>query len=150
METKNNKISRWISITERCSLQYRSKAFEDIKLCGNHHMYIFVLCRKPGISQEELVKSIHVNKSNVARSLKILEEDGFIYKEISSSDKRSNLIYPTPKAYDVLPFIREKISSWNEILSFSLTDVEKETLDNLLKKVAINACNYANKEFEEE
>lgn len=133
------KLTKLIGIIERCSLQYRNAEFKEIGLCGAHHKYIFYLCRKPGLSQEQLAKDIYVNKSNVARSIKMLEEGGFVYVKVDEDDKRVNRVYPTDKAYEVLPLIKEKIASWNETLLSGLTEEEVESLGKMLYSVAKNA-----------
>lgn len=139
------KISRFINVIARCASQYRSVEFEEIGLNGSNHMYIFYLCRHPGVSQEHLSKLLHVNKSNVTRSLRCLEEDGFIYRCVNEKDKRNYCIYPTEKAKGILPFLVEKIDKWNEIISNGLTEEESEVLYELLKKVAVNATLYDEK-----
>ena len=108
-------------------------------------MYIFYLCRHPGVSQEQLSKLLHVNKSNVTRSLRCLEENGFIYRCVNEKDKRNYCIYPTEKAKEVLPFLIDKINNWNEIISSGLTEEESDVLFDLLKKVAVNAVEYDEK-----
>lgn len=139
------KISRYINLIARCALQYRSVEFEEIGLSGSNHMYIFYLCRHPGVSQEQLSKLLHVNKSNVTRSLRCLEENGFIYRCVNEKDKRNYCIYPTEKAKEVLPFLIDKINNWNEIISSGLTEEESDVLFDLLKKVAVNAVEYDEK-----
>ena len=133
------KLTKLIGIIERCSLQYRTDQFKEFGLCGAHHKYIFYVCRRPGMSQDQLAKDIHLNKSNVARSIKALEDGGFVEVRLDEADRRINRIYPTEKAYDILPFIRNKIKTWNEILLTGLTDEQKEELDKMLHIISENA-----------
>lgn len=144
-----NRITRWISLLERCTMEYRSNEICDIDISPCHHVYIYCLCNNPGVSQENLTQMIHINKSNVTRSLKILQDQGYIYKKTDESDKRILRIYPTEKAFDLLPKLREKMQCWNEVIMDGLTEEEQILLYNLLKKTAINACNYTNKKYVE-
>ncbi len=144
------KINKKISILERCAIDYRNKRFSNIGLTGSNYYYVICVCKNPGISQEDLAKRIYVNKSNVARNLKTLQKDGFIYKEINGTDKRINMIFPTNKALNVLPKIKEVISDWNNII---LKELDNDTINNIEKILEVlvgNATEYFNKEYIEE
>lgn len=142
------RISKWISIIERCGLLYRNAEFAEMGLSGSNHMYIFYLCKNPGVSQDELSKLLHINKSNVTRSISYLEKADFIKREVNQNDKRHYCLFATKKAYDVLPNIIDKMTSWNVSLMSGLTEEEQELLTVMLKKIAINACEYANRHFD--
>ena len=62
-------LMRQINVISRCAASYRGEKFKDLKLCAAHHSYIINICKKPGISQEELVRHICVDKSNLARQV---------------------------------------------------------------------------------
>ena len=144
------RITRWISITERCAMIYRMQAFNEIQLPACQHMYIYYLCsHSDGISQDMLAKKVYVNKSNVARNIKSLEDAGYVYREVDSEDKRAFKVYPTSKAFDVLPFIKEKMSIFNEEIMKDFSESEKELLEKMLIKVAQNASSYINDNYEE-
>ena len=81
-------LMRQINIISRCAASYRGEKFKDIKLCAAHHSYIIHICKKPGISQEELARHICVDKSNVTRQVFNLENLGYIQRVQSQKDKR--------------------------------------------------------------
>ena len=144
------RITRWISITERCAMLYRNIAFKDIDLLPSHHMYIYYLCNHPdGVSQDALAKKVYVNKSNVARSIKTLIDAGFVYREKNLDDKRAYKVYPTKKAFDTLPYIKETMGKFNEIITSGLKEEDKVKLNELLTIVANNASNYIDQHYEE-
>ncbi|MBO4623774.1 MAG: MarR family transcriptional regulator [Bacilli bacterium] len=144
------RITRWISITERCAMLYRNIAFKDIDLLPSHHMYIYYLCNHPdGVSQDALAKKVYVNKSNVARSIKTLIDAGFVYREKNLDDKRAYKVYPTKKAFDTLPYIKETMGKFNEIITSGLNEEDKDKLNELLTIVANNASSYIDQHYEE-
>ena len=144
------RITRWISISERCAMLYRMQAFKDIDLLPSQHTYIYYLCNhSDGINQDMLAKKVYVNKSNVARNIKALEEAGYVRRVINEDDKRAYKVYPTDKAFIVLPLIKEAMGKFNEVLTEGLTENEKEMLETLLKKVANNASSYIDENYEE-
>ena len=128
-----------IGIIERCAIMYRNQAFKEIGLNGCSHSYIINVCKNPGITQEALAKVIHVNKSNVTRNLVMLEALGYIYREESKTDKRSMLVYPTDKAWEVLPKIREILYKFDTEVTMAFTEDEKKWINEKLTQAAQNA-----------
>ena len=100
------------------------------------------ICKNPGISQDRLAKLLYINKSSVARCMQTLESAGIIRRVQCESDRRSILIYPTDKAENLLPFIKEVASSWNDFLFEALDDNEKEIFIALLQKVSAKAASF--------
>ena len=81
-------IMRQINVISRCEGLYRTDKLRGAELGACHHSYVLAVCRTPGISQEELARSICINKSNVTRHLAYLEEHGYVERRQSESDRR--------------------------------------------------------------
>lgn len=144
------RITRWIAISERCAMLFRMEAFKDIEIPVSSYMYIYYLCNhNEGINQDSLAKKVYVNKSNVARNIKALENSGYVYREVDENDKRAYKVYPTDKAYAILPFIKNKMGYFNDVLCNGLTEDEVNTLNSLLIKVAKNASTFIDSTYEE-
>ena len=133
---------RQINIISRCATMYRDRALSDTGLAGCHTPYMLALYRIPGCTQEELARDLNVNKSSVARQLAVLEERGFIRREPSPGDRRSQLVYPTQKALDLQPRILQVLYEWNAYLTGELTPEEQEVLSGLICRVADRAERY--------
>jgi DNA-binding MarR family transcriptional regulator len=71
----------------------------------------------------------------VARQAAILEEDGFITRTPSQSDKRIMQLYPTQKTLDLLPSIAPILRQWEACLTSDITEDEKELLERLLSRM---------------
>ena len=133
---------RQINIISRCATMYRDRALSDTGLAGCHTPYILALYRIPGCTQEELARDLNVNKSSVARQLAVLEERGFIRREPSPGDRRSQLVYPTQRALDLQPRILQVLYEWNAYLTGELTPEEQEVLSGLICRVSDRAERY--------
>jgi DNA-binding MarR family transcriptional regulator len=136
-------ISRYINVISRCGTMYRNERLKGTDLGTAHHTYLFTICRNPGISQEKLARMIYINKSNVTRNLAVLEKNGYIERRPSEQDKRVMLVYPTQKAQDTLPRLREIMRDWNDIVAADLTEEELEQLRAILSRIAERATGYA-------
>ena len=132
-------MNRLIGIIERCNALYRSNVFKELGIGGYQHSYILAVCNNPGISQDEIAKRIHVNKSNVTRHITNLEENGFVRREDNPKDKRSFIVYPTEKALEIKPKILKILIDWDNKLTEDLTSEEKEFLNEILNRVAVKS-----------
>ena len=141
---------RQINIIGRCSAMVRNDKLADTGLTGWHYSYILTLCRNPGQSQEHLARHVYINKSNVTRHLAQLEKNGYVERRQSEEDKRVMLVYPTEKAYDVLPRVREVVRSWNSYLTEDFTPEEMEQFNAMLSRITHRATEAVNKELGED
>ena len=131
-------------ITEitRCGAQYRTDSLADLGLKGCHASYLEEICADPGISQDTLAKRICINKSNVARQIVVLEEDGFVIRRSAPNDKRAMELYPTEKTLELLPQGSDILLRWEKCITQDLSEEEKEILSSLLNKMSSRASRY--------
>ena len=80
-------------------------------------------------------RRIFINKSNVARQLVILEEDGFVERRPSPGDKRAIQVFPTQKAKDALPQIEDMFRRWQCFVAQDLSEEERRCLTSMLAKM---------------
>lgn len=130
---------KYISRIHRCSNLWRVEQLKDEELTGIQHIYIFHICKNPGISQEKLTQRISVNKSNVARQLSSLQNNGFIIRKTSEQDKRVYEVYPTDKALRLYPVVVDLMEKWNGLLLNELDETERKLLLQVLPKIAKKA-----------
>ena len=133
-------IIRDISKIARYGVEYRSEKFAPMGLKSCHGRYLTEICASPGISQEQLAKTISYNKSNVARQVAALEEAGFIERRTCGKDKRVMRLYPTEKALSVLPQITQIMDHWHAWLIQDLSEEEQLLLENLLTRIKNRAA----------
>ena len=143
-------LSRNINVISRCASAYRAERLAGSEISSAHYFYIIAICKNPGISQDKLSKKLYLNKSRVARALQSLENDGFITRRQSETDRRITLVYPTKKAQDIMPLIGEIVRDWNEFLFLVLDEEEQELFCGLLDKVAKQAASYVDAKAEEQ
>jgi len=122
---------------------WRADKLKDTDLGDQHHSYILAVCRHPGISQDSIARRLFINKSTVTRSLSYLEGHGYVTREHSDEDRRVILVYPTEKALEVLPRVRETIHSWNSYLTEDFTEEEMEMYMSMTMRIAERAAEYA-------
>ena len=137
-----SELTHNITDIARCAAQYRTEELAPLGLKACHGSYLSVICACPGITQDQLARRIFINKSNVARQLAILEEDGFVERRACTEDKRAMRVYPTEKAQEVLPQINTILVRWEECLTQDLSEKEKILLTQMLCKMKLHAADW--------
>ena len=137
-----SQIIRDITEIVRCTTQYRTEALAPMGLKACHASYLTEICATPGISQDQLASRICINKSNVARQAAILEEDGFITRTPSATDKRIMQLFPTEKTLELLPQISQILSGLEVCLTGDMTEEEKDLLEDLLRRMLAKASSW--------
>lgn len=135
-----------LNIVGRCTQMQRGQALKALGICGGQVPYLLRLCRMPGLSQEELAKGLYVNKSTAARVIANLEKAGYVERRPSPEDRRCHQLFPTQKALDALPELREVVRGWNDYLLDEFTEEEKEALVAMLARVSERAQAYVRRE----
>ena len=97
------------------------------------------LRKERGLKQDELAARLHVNKSNVTRQLTTLEDNGFVLRKRSETDRRSVEVYPTDKAREVEPEIHRVYSEWREQLFSGMSEEERDLLEDVLERLSRRA-----------
>ena len=135
-------IIRDITEIARCGAQYKVDTLSPMGLKGCHASYLSEICANPGISQDKLSQRICIIKSNVARQAAILEEDGFIIRQPSASDKRVMELYPTEKTLELMPRITQIVDCWEQCLTQDLTEEEVQTVTAILERMKAKASKW--------
>ena len=135
-----SEIIRNITEIVRCTSQYRTEHLAPMGLKACHASYLTEICATPGISQDKLASLICINKSNVARQAAILEEEGFITRTPSTTDKRIMQLFPTRKTLELLPKISLILVGAESFLTADLTTEEKELLQKLVGRMKDKAA----------
>ena len=139
-----------IGIIARCSDMYRDEYFREMGLNGRQSVCLLHICGQPGITQDQLSKSLFIDKSNVTRQMTLLEEAGYIVRQPDENDRRQIRVFPTEKAQELLPAIREGFRSWREFLNGALTEEELNVLAAAADKLAKRAASCCNRIVTEE
>ena len=137
-----SQIIRDITEIVRCTSQYRTETLAPMGLKACHASYLTEICAAPGISQDQLASRICINKSNVARQAAILEEDGFITRIPSPTDKRIMQLFPTQKTLELLPQITQILSGVEIFLTEGFSEQEKDLLENMIARMLAKAAGW--------
>ena len=132
-------LSKDIAAVGRYLRRKRTAYMEAFGLKGLHAGFLRVVCEEPGISQDRLAQQVGVDKSNIARQAAFLEEEGFLRREPSKSDKRVLCLRPTDKTLRLLPELLAATQKWEQELLEPLSEQEVQQLMQLLARLCAKA-----------
>ena len=89
------------------------------------------------LHQEKIAKRCSINKGAVARSIKKLEDNGLVIRQIDENNRRQNKVALTKKGEDVLSKSKAILQSWENEVILDKGYVEKELLQKILMEIAI-------------
>ena len=137
---------RWCSILDRQNKRYLDKKLAPFGLNSSQHMYIITICQNPGMTQEQFYHMFYLNPSNITRSLNTLIKTGFITKVPNSQDRRTYVLYPTPKARHVYNALIQTIQETENFLLDGIPEEDRSAFVKILKQTALRAVSANEKE----
>jgi DNA-binding MarR family transcriptional regulator len=114
------------------------KALKKLDIPYGQFMFILCICENAGLSQEKLSCELQMDKGFVARTVKCLEEKGFVRRSPSPDDRRQNQLFPTEKAERAYPEIIETLREQEQKVIGDLSESEAYLLRVLLGKILKN------------
>lgn len=89
-------------------------------------------------SQRELAKRLRLSPATVATSLKTLERDGYVERQVDERDARRNQIHLTDKGRETVALCAQVFRSVDEQLVQGFSQEEKEQLVGFMRRMVDN------------
>ena len=122
----------WIHNLSKNHFKYLKFKIAEFDL-GHEVRYIMMIYDNPCISQDDLVAMSGQSKGNIAKSLKKLEDYGFIKREVNPKNRRKYMLKTTSKGDELVP----KVSSKDWEKEVGITEDDREVIERI-KEIAIN------------
>lgn len=125
----------WIHNLSKNQMKYLNSKIDDLDL-GHEMRFIMMIYDNPGISQDDLVNISGQSKAGIAKSLKKLEDRGYIERQVNPQNRRKYMLKTTELGDETVPRIRQISRDWEKEVGISDKDYE---LKLRIKEIAINA-----------
>lgn len=115
----------------------------DKRICSlgihpSQHHFLMYIAKHGACTQNSIAEAMEISAATVAVSLKKLEKGGYIQKQISSSDGRSNVIALTEKGEDVVEQSKEMFEKVDREMFTSVTEEEQQQFHGLMERIINN------------
>lgn len=128
-------LGRSITYLHRQRNKFMGERLKPYGFIGAMHMILLYISRNPGTTQDAIVSHMYIDKCNVARRTKRLEELGYIRRETGKVDRRENNLFLTEEGEKLVPVIRGYLRDWAKSITRDLNDEERLTLLSLLDRM---------------
>ncbi len=140
---KKESIGRLISCINRYTHIYLRDSMQKYNLGSGQFRLLTTLYKHgDGINQEYFANFLKMDKATAARSIKKMENAGFILRKKDENDKRAYNVFLTDKAKELQPKIKYILTRWTQILLKDFSEEEQKEYINFLKKSEKNASEY--------
>jgi DNA-binding MarR family transcriptional regulator len=108
----------------------------ELDLTPAHVGVLRVVGQNPGLSQQGLSERLGALPSRIVRLIDELEERGLVERRRSQTDRRNYELYVAARAGERLGAVLAAVGEHDAAITDGLTAAEKQTLAELLSKVA--------------
>jgi MarR family transcriptional regulator, temperature-dependent positive regulator of motility len=129
-------------------MMYLNDRMSDLDISAGQFPFILVLSEEEGITQEEMAAHFHIDKGTVARALRKLEDNEYLFRKVDTENRRRYFIYLTEKGRKTIPQIINIDNEWEDNLCSKFSEEEYNKLFDTLKVLAVNSLEKVNKNGE--
>ncbi len=137
--SKRRSIGRSISHLHAHIRVHLQKELEQYGIGSGQYVYLLMLYRMDGSSQDDLTERVKVDKATTTRAIVKLISSGYIRRSRDPSDRRRFIVHLTQKGWDFKPILRSTIDKWTDGLLDGFSNDEKEQLFYMLDRLEENA-----------
>ena len=130
-------MSLIISMIHRTHMIFINEKIKDMDITAGQIPFLMVLSHEEGISQDDLASHFHIDKGTVARALRKLEDNKYLFREIDPENRRRHLIYLTSKGKSTVPKIVDIDKEWGDSMRSNISEDEYNHVFNILRKMAL-------------
>lgn len=131
-------IGKLIAIIAKNQTLYLNRHLDNLNINASQLHFLFEISHQKEINQEKIASRCNIDKGTVARSIKKLEENGLVKRQIDDNNRRQNIISLTAKGEKTLEEAIKQLDEWEEYV-FNENLIKKEDLQKSLKEIAVKS-----------
>ena len=116
----------------------KSKELTNIREC---YYLLKIYYSERELSQEDFCNIFCQSKGTVAKTLRKLEDKGYIERIINKDNRRKYILKLTKKGDELIPVLKREVDHWHNAVG--LAEVSEETMD-VIRAVARKSYNLVN------
>lgn len=126
---------RTLHLLFRYGREYGHSHIRNSGLSDTGHIICTFLYAHPECSQEDIVQATRIDKTTVAKSLRVLEEKGLITRTQSQEDRRRNVLQITENGKESISDILRVNDQWMEGILSCLSPEEQQQFESYCSRL---------------
>ena len=128
-------LFRQMGIISRQAMMNMNHEASQYNLDNNLFLILIRIVEHEGLNQSQLSHMVKIDKTTLSRSLRKLEEKGFITKKVNSQNKKFKELFPTTKALQIYDRLIGFETIYIQSVMKALTSSELVQLEAILNKI---------------
>ena len=149
MPGREEQIAHWIATLYRSGATWITDGLQPLGIGRGQYALLAELFCCEGVSQGEVAQTLRLDKGTTARSLRKLEDAGYVVRKRDEADRRVYRVYLTEKARSMKNELRSVMYGWSDILAEGFSDGERHQMLTFLQGMARNAARALEQRWEE-
>ena len=139
-------FARYVGIFNRQTQAYITAELSNMNISFSEYILLMNLYYNEGINQEDVSSMLFIDKAAIARSIKSLEEKGFITRKVTIEDRRSKKLFLTDMTKKNEEYFHLILERWEY---YTTGEMDIETKDRVYKGLQIMAEKSVSANFSE-
>ncbi|WP_305512746.1 MULTISPECIES: MarR family transcriptional regulator [unclassified Methanobrevibacter] len=138
IDPSNLPVGKLIAIIEKNQVLYLNRQLERFNINSSQLHFLFEISHQKEINQDKIASRCTIDKGTVARSVKKLEDNDLVKREVDEKNRRQKKVSLTNKGEETL---NQAIKLLNELEKtvYDNSYIETEDFKKALKEIAIKA-----------
>jgi DNA-binding MarR family transcriptional regulator len=138
---ENLMIIKDFGILYRTFLNYISKSIASKDLSFSDSVFLVNIGENEGIGQEEIANALAIDKAAIARSVKNMEQKGYMRSRKSATDKRVKELYLSETGKELFQYMMDLNKEWLKQVLGNLDPDEIRDFTKIINDISERAKN---------
>ena len=139
-------IGKLITMIARGQSIYLNHRLDAFGINATQLHLLYEISNQDSPNQERIALRCNINKGAVARSIRKLEDNGFVERTVDENNRRQNMVFLTEKGEKTLTEAYDVLNEWEDEVIREKGYVDKEVLQLVLKEIAVKTMELNEKE----
>lgn len=131
-------VGRCISILDRLMKMYYDRGLADFEIGWGQQFFVEYVYDHPGVSAQEMVEYIRVDKATLTKNIKKLMEIGYLESVGDKADKRVKHLYLTPKGIPAVKQIKKIHCDFYDTLCTGISVQDVQSTEQIMELMMEN------------
>lgn len=127
-----------LSIIVRHSKVFCERRLHDSGVGFPEQLILMFMSTNNGINQDAIAQHFMLDKGAIAKTLRKLDEKGFVKRHQNPENKRENLIFITPEGQSILGEMGQALTEWNQCFFEGLSEEDVREYERITDIIADN------------